>query len=266
MSAALTEIQPSYAEPDLASTVRKYFPPQNGFELGSDAELRANLLAAGIEVRKDQTTGTLLASRTVPLDQSLNAQADKTKSRRSILLGLAALVIITLAIWRWPDNHDEFDKQENNPPTTATKSKAPPVFHEIQSQPETKDAGTTRIQKRRTLKPKRNVRHGSTTAKKNLKRKQPRLAAKNTTQHSSPTTPSAVQTENEWGWLNVNTYPWSYVWVDGVKLKGHTPFRKLKLRSGSHTLVFENPELGLKATRKVSVKPWEETSFGIRLK
>lgn len=270
MSAALTGIRPSYAEPDLASTVHKYFPPQNGFELGSDAELRANLLAAGIEVRKDQTTGTLLASRTVPLNAPLDAPKER-KSRRTIFLGLATLALIILAIWRWSDNEGEFDTKEKNPPTTVTKSNTPPVSDKIQSQTKTQDAGITPFKKLHTPNPRRNAKRGFATAEKNPKRKQPHLAAKNTSRHSSlekqsPPNQSVTQSENEWGWLNVNTYPWSYVWVDGVKLDGHTPFRKLKLKSGSHVLVFENPELGLKATRKVKVKPWEETSFGIRLK
>ena len=89
--------------------------------------------------------------------------------------------------------------------------------------------------------------------------------AGNKTAPNSPKQPAAPK-EPEWGWLNINSHPWSYVTVDGKTLKGHTPYRRIKLRSGSHELVFENPELGIKQKKRVEVAPWEETNVGIRLK
>jgi hypothetical protein len=77
---------------------------------------------------------------------------------------------------------------------------------------------------------------------------------------------AAPAAETKWGWLNINSYPWSYVSVDGQKLDGHTPYRRIKLKSGSYTLIFENPELGLKTAKQVTVTAFEETNIGIRLK
>jgi hypothetical protein len=53
--------------------------------------------------------------------------------------------------------------------------------------------------------------------------------------------------------------------VDGKRLNGHTPFSRIKLPTGAHVLVFENPELGLKTTKKVTIKAWEESNIGVRL-
>ena len=68
------------------------------------------------------------------------------------------------------------------------------------------------------------------------------------------------------GWLNINSSPWSYVSVDGKRLQGHTPYRKIKVKSGHHTLTFENPSLGLKTVKKVEVTPWEEINVGVSLR
>ena len=77
---------------------------------------------------------------------------------------------------------------------------------------------------------------------------------------------ASAKAEQEWGWLNINSYPWSYVSVDGRKLSGHTPYRRVRLKSGAHELVFENPELNLRTTKSIEVIAFEEANIGVRLK
>jgi len=78
-------------------------------------------------------------------------------------------------------------------------------------------------------------------------------------------TGTARARKKSFGWLNINSYPWSYVSIDGERLDGHTPLRRVKTEAGTHTLVFENPELGVKKVKKVNVKAWDEVNVGVRL-
>ena len=51
--------------------------------------------------------------------------------------------------------------------------------------------------------------------------------------------------------VEVNAAPWAYVTVAG---KRHVTPATIKLAPGSYNFVFENPDLGAKATRVVAVK------------
>jgi serine/threonine-protein kinase len=59
--------------------------------------------------------------------------------------------------------------------------------------------------------------------------------------------------------LSIDTYPWSRVTIDG-RAAGDTPIVTFAVKPGAHTLVFENPETGLRETRTVTVKPNEHLS------
>ncbi len=65
--------------------------------------------------------------------------------------------------------------------------------------------------------------------------------------------------------LNINTSPWSYVYIDGKKI-GETPLSGVKLKPGEHNLTFENPQLNLKATEVIRVEAGEERTILKNLK
>lgn len=63
--------------------------------------------------------------------------------------------------------------------------------------------------------------------------------------------PRPSEAATELGVVEVNAAPWAYVTVAG---KRHVTPATLKLPPGSYNFVFENPDLGARATRSVSVK------------
>lgn len=65
------------------------------------------------------------------------------------------------------------------------------------------------------------------------------------------------------GILSVNAAPWAYVTVDGKRQV--TP-ATLRLAPGSYNLVFENPDLGVKTTRFVTVRPGKNRPVRVSLK
>jgi hypothetical protein len=52
-------------------------------------------------------------------------------------------------------------------------------------------------------------------------------------------------------YLNLNSWPWSVVYLDGRRLRGNTPLFRVKVQAGKHQLRFVNPELGM--SREVAV-------------
>jgi serine/threonine protein kinase len=69
--------------------------------------------------------------------------------------------------------------------------------------------------------------------------------------------PSAAATAN--GFLTLDTYPWTRVSVGGRAL-GTTPVVRVPLPPGTHTVVLENPEKGLRQVTSVTIKSGETTS------
>ncbi|MCP4674740.1 MAG: protein kinase [Deltaproteobacteria bacterium] len=249
----LSEAYSSYTEPALAKAVRRYFPTDEFF-----GDTRGDFIRASL-------SNDRLAGRTVPLGDENRAspKQEDAPSKTPFVFGVVALVvlvaIVILGIRLWDDK---------KPPPPAPIATTPTESNETREIPAalvSSDAGTL-VPK--AIKPVEND-----ALKKGATKKPPRIARskkvnKSEVIHKGSTgdrhkKPDVAETE--WGWLNINSYPWSYVTVDGKKLDGHTPYRRVKLSRGSHTLVFTNPDLGLKATRKVIVKSWEETSIGARL-
>jgi serine/threonine-protein kinase len=65
--------------------------------------------------------------------------------------------------------------------------------------------------------------------------------------------------------LSVNTDPWSYVYVDGRRVR-HTPLLGHALPAGRHTLRFHNPELGLERSQTVDLAPGEHRRISLDLR
>lgn len=60
--------------------------------------------------------------------------------------------------------------------------------------------------------------------------------------------------------VNINTVPWSYVYIDGKKI-GETPLSGVVLKPGEHKFTFENPELNLHLTRTIRIESGEEKTL-----
>ena len=65
--------------------------------------------------------------------------------------------------------------------------------------------------------------------------------------------------------LNCNSWPWSLVYVNGRRLRGNTPFFRIKVPAGRHRIRFENPELGLSREVTVQVEPGDEKTVAVSL-
>ncbi|MBK9030329.1 MAG: serine/threonine protein kinase [Myxococcales bacterium] len=65
------------------------------------------------------------------------------------------------------------------------------------------------------------------------------------------------------GTVSVHAVPWAYVTVDGTR---HVTPTTLRLAPGSYNLVFENPKLGAKITRFVTVRPGANRPVRVSLK
>ena len=66
------------------------------------------------------------------------------------------------------------------------------------------------------------------------------------------------------GMVNLNAAPWADVSIDGVDYTT-TPILGLKLKTGKHTAVFVNPELGATKTRTFTVKADETTTVLVEM-
>ncbi len=60
--------------------------------------------------------------------------------------------------------------------------------------------------------------------------------------------------------VNINTVPWSYVYIDGKKI-GETPLSGIVLKPGEHQFTFENPDLNLHITRTIRAEAGEEKTI-----
>lgn len=65
--------------------------------------------------------------------------------------------------------------------------------------------------------------------------------------------------------VTFNSHPWSFVYVDGRKLPGHTPILNVSLPPGRHRVRFVNPELSLSKSTALRLAPGEERFVKMRL-
>jgi serine/threonine protein kinase len=247
----LNEAHASYTEPVLAQTVGRHFVADDFFGGGDGDRIRAGLLRAGVDLDGRETTGELVTNGTVPLNvaRSMPATSSKTGRRRLVVALSAAAIVaaISIVLFFLRPPHSNGTMPVANHPTIVKKSpQLPPA-----RQPETDSAAPV-------LPPKEVRKPGAGFKDRSLKKVRPRA--------TSARRDKQPARKVEQGWLNINSSPWSYVSVDGKRLSGHTPHRRVQLTPGKHTLVFTNPELGLRATRQVVVKSWEENTIGVRLK
>jgi len=77
---------------------------------------------------------------------------------------------------------------------------------------------------------------------------------RSTSEVSKPTLAPSAAPDGEFGYLTLDTTPWSQVSADGAAL-GQTPIVRARLRAGPHTLVLSNSERGVSTTYQVTVEP-----------
>jgi serine/threonine protein kinase len=67
------------------------------------------------------------------------------------------------------------------------------------------------------------------------------------------------------GFINMNSWPWSVVYLDGRRLPNNTPIFGFKVPAGRHRLRFVNPELGLAKEAEVTVEAGEVKTVAVSL-
>jgi hypothetical protein len=268
----------SYTESDFARTINLHFSSSDFMDPTPRESLKKALAEAGVVLTGEETTDELLENRTVRLDAGVGAR----KKRETLLSGHAFKIAVLGSVLLIVSGGAVllFGRSIARPDSAAelVDDTAPPAA-QVAGAPSSVQSGEPNVIKKTTFKASDIEDTAGDTAdskppveKKHGKRitpqiDRPRASKRRDTddvkQKVKNASSSAEQTE--WGWLNINSYPWSYVKVDGRKLPGHTPHRRVKLKSGRHVLEFENPELKLKSQKTVEVSPWEEANIGVRL-
>ncbi len=82
---------------------------------------------------------------------------------------------------------------------------------------------------------------------------------------SAPAPPPPPPPAEDPGFLTISSYPWAKVY-EGGRLLCTTPCAKVSLPAGSHNLVLENPDQGLKQSLSVSIKSGETTTRQVGFK
>jgi hypothetical protein len=79
------------------------------------------------------------------------------------------------------------------------------------------------------------------------------------------TEPVKAAEEPKYGFLRIDTDPWSEVYL-GRRRLGITPINRRKMRAGRHRLTFVNDDAGIKKTITVKIRPGKTTKVVRKLK
>ena len=260
----LRECHPSYTESHLSNTISRYFSPDDFMDPTPRESLIKALVDAGVVVSGEESTDELLDNRTVPMPISSlpppRSAPSPTSMRRKGMIAVASvggLALSTLGVLVYL-----FHGSPRTGPVDHAQSSAENAVGEKDKASHTTVIEHPKADDRSAVEA---VEKLPTPAKIAKMRKISKLSRQKARTVKSSTAKPKRSEAVEYGWLNINSYPWSYVSVDGRRLKGHTPYRRIKIPSGPHLLVFENPELNLKSQKRVIVTPWEEVNVGLRL-
>jgi serine/threonine protein kinase len=142
----------------------------------------------------------------------------------------------------------------NDAPPVARAEPTPPPpepnERNVPSEPE-----PVAVAKSRPSRPKRTLSVASTTER-------PAPAKAEVKADSTAKPPAATRGS---GILRINTRPWSKVSVDGAAV-GNTPQMNIKVTAGTHTIMLENPQFGIKQKLTISVKAGETVTRVVTLK
>jgi serine/threonine-protein kinase len=76
---------------------------------------------------------------------------------------------------------------------------------------------------------------------------------------------TSAASEGPPGFLTLDTYPWTKV-TEGGRALGNTPLVHVSLSPGTHALLLENPDLGIKQSYTVTIKSGEAVSRRLGLR
>ncbi|MGB5265012.1 MAG: PEGA domain-containing protein, partial [Polyangiales bacterium] len=93
----------------------------------------------------------------------------------------------------------------------------------------------------------------------------PPTARKRFRQPKKRVAPKAAIPPPEPAYVSVNSDPWSYVIIDGTRIKT-TPLRGHRIAPGRHQVVLENPEAGLERRFEIEVDPGETKRLSVDLR
>ena len=155
-----------------------------------------------------------------------------------------------------PEQKQEEKQEEKQEPTVAETSKAQPA----------KDATI----KSQNAKQRKNRRRPSSSQSTSIKKKAgPQKGATNTqetqTDRQPIQPPQKLVTEEQTGFLTLDTSPWTNVYLNEKKL-GETPINRLKVPAGKIKLVLKNSAEGIEQEYWVTIKPGELTRKRLGLK
>jgi serine/threonine protein kinase len=263
----LRENHPAYTESHLAETIGAHFSLADFMDPTPRESLIQELMDAGMALSGEESTDELLENRTIPIDGDDKGPtaADARRNRfgrrgvfPALIFGVPLIAMVALALLVRPFGEQPIPRVDD-PGDEITPAKAE-IIHDEPKTPATLETGPSHALKIENVVeeafPKSTAQKGRPHAVKKRKSDEETASVRGT---------GSAEASAEWGWLNINSYPWSYVTVDGKKLNGHTPYRRIRLKSGPHQLVFENPELKLRLEKRVVVVSWEETNIGVRL-
>ena len=72
-------------------------------------------------------------------------------------------------------------------------------------------------------------------------------------------------TPPEPAFVSVNSDPWSYVLIDGKRIKT-TPLRNHRITPGRHEVILRNPEAGLERRFDIDIRPGESKRLSVDLR
>jgi hypothetical protein len=224
--------------------------------------------------------GAIAASEPRPLS---------TGARVAIIASLAAGILLTIgAVAFFWVRHDD-GKQPEQQPVAGTRPVVEEGFLTVETTPQTvvyiddEMAGTTPLSKHRVLAGRRVVRVENADAGISKIYKVKVLTGKDTTIVKDLEPVDAPEEQREIaekprekggqgavappkpkagspGWLNVQTKPWTTVYVDGKKI-GSSPIVKYPLNPGSHKVSLKNPDKGISKSYKVAIKSGSTTTL-----
>jgi serine/threonine-protein kinase len=202
------------------------------------------------------------------LDTAGLGSADVTpplRRRRPIgwLLALIGLVTVLTLFGSWARRNNQIDAAAISQPKAmepkATQPQAPKLEAEIPkaievsapvAEPEASAAAVDDVSAPPAVAPARS------TARKRFRQPKKRVAPKAAEAAIPPPEPAYV---------SVNSDPWSYVIIDGTRIKT-TPLRSHPIEPGRHQVVLQNPEAGLERRFEVDVDPGETKRLSVDLR
>lgn len=269
LSSALHRLAPGYTAEQLAQQMHDLFAWEIAQHSGSTEtsedprdRLLFQLSRAGMAVDKKTKTEELLAMGTVPIGDSVAHQGSakprhvsarvNPKAQKSIVWGVVSVVTVGFAslmmlglylAFRVPDSTGAGQNVESiRPNPVITEHLTPPSLAPMIDDISELDDDYESVSKQDSALPINDPHRESNTdrsARAPLeKRKEPRVRPRS----------------QDVGYLNLNSWPWSVVYVDGRRLEGNTPIYRVRLSAGRHLVKFINPELGLKQEVEVTVE------------